>query len=150
MLKYTTMYPSFGKEVKGKHSLNINISDCGLNCDGCHMPELREDVGLELTVEAIKSRLWLYDAVCFMGGANKPEELILLLRELPGVYVCVYTGYATIDEGVKAYCDAYKTGPYSGAPITQQGSNQRYYRRENGVFVDRTDLFQGGGKCGPM
>lgn len=77
MIKYVGTDITF-QEVPGEVSLTILISNCQHRCEGCHSPQLREDIGDDL-VRDLPGILERYkDAVtcvCFMGTGNDPCAL---------------------------------------------------------------------------
>ena len=53
-MKYTDVQIGF-QEFPDEISLLINISNCPFHCPGCHSPELREDIGTELTKKELSN-----------------------------------------------------------------------------------------------
>ena len=52
MIKYRD-YAVVFEEMPKYLSLAINITNCQNRCIGCHTPELRENIGKELTIEEL-------------------------------------------------------------------------------------------------
>ena len=50
MIKYKDYYVVF-EEIPDKITLAVNITNCQNRCIGCHSPELRENIGKELTTD---------------------------------------------------------------------------------------------------
>ena len=77
MLKYTTTQIVFS-EVPDEVSIAINISNCPIQCPGCHSKELWEDIGQELTIITIQDLILNnrgISCICFMGGDAEPLEV---------------------------------------------------------------------------
>jgi anaerobic ribonucleoside-triphosphate reductase activating protein len=143
-MKYTEHFISYGKEVPGVITLCFKISGCPRKCEGCHSPELQEDIGTELTVRLYKEIIRDCKApiagVLFLGGDQFEHKLFNLLVHTPSRLIkCVYSGAEGIPNSLVEQCDFYKVGPYNGIPITDRRTNQRF--RENSRLGNRlTDL----------
>ena len=78
MLKYYN-YDIVFQEIPDEVTLAINITHCPNNCEGCHSPHLREDIGEVLDYDALDRLLARYadsiTCVCFMGGDSDLERL---------------------------------------------------------------------------
>lgn len=81
MLKYLNSQVTLG-EIPKQLTLCINITGCTHNCDGCHSPELREDIGEPLTdiviTELIRKNKGI-SCVLFMGGDHNIKALNKLI-----------------------------------------------------------------------
>ena len=150
MLKYTDTLVVF-QEVPDKIALAINISNCPNHCVGCHSPELRSNIGTELTDEVFTELINQNDGincVCFMGeGRDIPRltELIhLSKKQFPDIATALYTGSDEFDESVfNGELDYLKIGPYDekyGA-LNKETTNQRMYHLVNGERIDVTEWF---------
>jgi anaerobic ribonucleoside-triphosphate reductase activating protein len=135
MVKFTDTEVVFD-EVPDKVTLAINISNCPNRCPGCHSPELRGNIGEELTEEVIDTLIKENDGInCvgFMGeGNDKPRliELALYTRnKYPNLETCIYSGKEEESDEVYAAFDYVKTGPYiiSCGPLNVETTNQRMY-----------------------
>ena len=119
MLKYLNYQVTLG-EIPGEITLCINITNCPHNCDGCHSPELRKDIGDVLSVEVIDELIKNNEGVscvCFMGGDHKPESInrfIMHIKEkYPHMYISLYSGAEAFNNSIKKeYLNYYKIGPY--------------------------------------
>ena len=136
MLKYTDTKIVF-REVPDEISLAINISGCPCRCEGCHSPQLREDIGAPLTTQAL-DRL-IEDnpgitCICFMGGDAHPEEILTLAAHVKGnthLKTCWYSGKdVRCCAEIMLKLDYYKTGHYDHryGPLDSTTTNQRFYR----------------------
>lgn len=153
MLKVAS-YDIVFQEVPGEVTLALNISGCPNRCPGCHSPHLREDIGEVLTEELIDGLTERYLAgltcVCFMGGDQAPDEVAQLAAYVrgKGLKTAWYSGQtppATLKKGENGWeaFDYVKAGPYVEelGGLKSKKTNQRFYRRENGQWTDRTELF---------
>ena len=54
MIKYVPEMTSVVlEEIPDRVSLAVDISNCRGNCEGCHSPFLKKDIGRELTADVI-------------------------------------------------------------------------------------------------
>lgn len=153
MLKFTN-YDIVFQEIPGEVTLAINLSNCPHRCKGCHSPYLREDRGEALTHPTLERLLAKYgnaiSCVCFMGGDADPqavEALAAWLREETAGRVKTgwYSGRETLPEGCSLnHFDYIKLGAYVAEKggLDSPGTNQRFYRIENGGMVDDTRCFR--------
>ena len=150
MLKYTEYEVGF-REIPNKVTLLINISNCPNHCVGCHSPELRTNIGTELTNDEFLRILKENDGVncvCFMGeGRDLPRliEIIKLSKETqPFLETALYTGSDEFDETVfEGKLNYLKIGHYDGkyGPLDKPTTNQRLYRLVDGRRDNITELF---------
>ena len=150
MLKYTEYEVGF-REIPNKVALLINISNCPNHCVGCHSPELRTNIGTELTNDEFLRVLKENDGVncvCFMGeGRDLPRliEIIKLSKEThPSLETALYTGSDEFDETVfEGKLNYLKIGHYDDkyGPLDKPTTNQRLYRLVDGRRDDITKLF---------
>jgi anaerobic ribonucleoside-triphosphate reductase activating protein len=150
MLKYTEYEIGF-REIPNKVTLLINISNCPNHCVGCHSPELRTNIGTELTNDEFLRILKENDGVnciCFMGeGRDLPRliEIIKLSKETqPFLETALYTGSDEFDETVfEGKLNYLKIGHYDDkyGPLDKPTTNQRLYRLVDGRRDDITELF---------
>ena len=86
MMKYYNMEMVF-QEIPDEISLAINITNCPNLCEGCHSPHLREDIGDELTIDAISENMNEHiTCILFMGGDGDLKGFILMLASAFFVY----------------------------------------------------------------
>lgn len=150
MLKYTD-YEVVFREIPNKVTLAINISNCPNHCPGCHSPELRKDIGTELTdneLFRILDENKGINCICFMGaGRDVPrlaELLKLLKKKHPFLETGLYTGADEFDESVfEGNLNYLKIGSYIEklGPLDKETTNQRLYRLVDGKRSDITSLF---------
>ena len=142
------------QEIPGEVTLALNLSGCPNLCTGCHSPHLRGDIGEPLDDELLDGLLERYGravtCVCFMGGDGDPREverLSELIRQRTGLKTGWYSGKPQLPEGLTAAnFDYIKLGPYIEelGGLDSPGTNQRFYRIENGRMTDMTDIFRKG------
>lgn len=156
MTKYVD-YDIVFQEVPGEVSLALNISNCPFNCEGCHSPHLREDIGRSV-LDDLPVLLKLYKGmitcVLFLGTGKDIESFLQCtqLCRLNGVKVAVYTG----DDAESIHSDKndlfwfgmyydlpdyLKTGPYKKelGGLSSPSTNQRMYRY-NAQTCDYDDI----------
>lgn len=139
MIKYTNAEIVF-EEIPDEVTLAINISNCQNRCEGCHSPELRCDIGDELTEEKLSEIVlanYGITCVCFMGEGNDQEalqKLILFLKEHYTYKIALYSGRENVDEDFYwDKLDYLKIGPYNAecGPLNCPTTNQRLYEAVN-------------------
>ena len=124
------------EEIPGKVTLAVQITGCRGNCEGCHSPWLKEDIGEELTGDAIDSLIgenFGVNCFLFLGEGRDPEALLGLARHIRSKYssieTAVYSGRPAVEESFYEMFDYVKTGPYIAAlgPLNSPTTNQRLY-----------------------
>ena len=153
MLKYTTTQVTF-REIPDEVTLCINISGCPIRCPDCHSKELWQDIGDDLTrstlLRLIEENKGI-TCVCFMGHSSieNINEVIELSEMVKNIYnnqlkLALYSGYTKITNfsNINVF-DYIKEGPYitSNGSIDKITTNQRFYKNNNGIFSDITDIF---------
>lgn len=137
-------------ECPGECALAFSITGCPRLCDGCSSPELRENIGIPLTLEIVKEEIKkngnFITAVLFLGG-DQFTELYLLAKEirLLGLKTALYSGSDCISEQMMDCFDYVKIGPYlrDFGPLTSKDTNQKFFKvGKNGFLEDRTREFQ--------
>ena len=139
MLKYVpSMTSVVMEEIPGKVTLAVEISNCRGNCEGCHSPWLKEDIGEVLSPEAV-DRLFAdnfgVNCFLFLGEGRDPQALKDLagyIRSRYGVELAVYSGRPCVEDDFYDIFDYVKVGPYiaSLGPLNKPTTNQRlYYHR---------------------
>lgn len=152
MLKYIPEDTSITfAEIPYEICLCINVTNCPHRCEGCHSPYLREDIGEELTFNALD---WMISknkgvtCVVFMGGDSDKDyikQLALHVSSL-GLKSGWYSGETSIDlEEYGKFLDYIKVGPYieSLGPLNAKTTNQRLYKvdKHDGSIEDVTFRF---------
>ena len=123
------------EEIPDKVTLAVDISNCQGNCEGCHSPFLREDVGDELTEEAIDSLIaknFGVDCFLFLGEGNDQDSLIRLAEHVrsKGLAAALYSGRKDVEKEIYLAFDYVKTGPYMAhfGPLNSRTTNQRLFK----------------------
>lgn len=133
MIKYKDTYVVF-EEIPDKITLAINITNCQNRCVGCHSPELRCDIGTELTNEEIDKLIKENDGVncvCLMGEGNDYERVAeigsYIIEKYPNIETAVYSGREEVDKRYLGCFDYIKIGPYKEefGPLNSRMTNQR-------------------------
>lgn len=147
MLKYTTTEVTF-REIPDEVCLCINISGCPIHCPGCHSKELWEDIGEELTQEALYKLINNNSGitcVCFMGGDNDYRYTIALSLLVKSKYPDLHTAwYSGRDNIPKDWCalgafDYIKIGSYieEFGPLDNPKTNQILFKiRSHSLIID--------------
>ena len=150
MIKYKETMVVFA-EIPDMISLAINITNCQNNCKGCHSPELRKNIGKELTDkeidELIKSNEGI-NCVVLMGEGKDPERIIEIskyIHEKHNLKTAIYSGRETVEPSILNEFDYVKIGPYieKYGPLNKKTTNQRLYRidkKEDGSVLDVVDI----------
>lgn len=146
MLKYTD-YDIVFQEIPDETTLALNLSLCPNRCQGCHSPQLWEDIGEVLDEDVLDSLLLRYGSavtcISLMGGDNDPHAVYRLAAYIhqKGYKSAWYSGRQELPADFPPeHFDYVKVGPY----IEQLGgldhatTNQRLYRIINGTFTDIT------------
>jgi len=152
-MKYTT-YDIVFREIPGEVTLAINLSNCPFRCEGCHSPELQEDLGEPFSVEKLAKLIAQnpgITCVCFMGGDRSLAELKALSQSIPSRSFkrAWYSGRSELPKEMLAYFEYIKIGPYikDRGPLDSKMTNQRLYRinkQNSGIYFaeDITHLLQ--------
>ena len=143
-------------EIPNEITLAINISGCKIRCPDCHSKYLWDDIGDELTTDALNTVIEENDGVsciCFMGGKfNEIKKLLEFIQNNhPSLRTAWYTGESELprDNGLLEFLDYIKIGPYikDKGGLDSKGTNQRMYEvisDKNGrrILNDITYKFQ--------
>lgn len=130
--------------VPDKISLYFEVTGCSLRCNGCHTPELREDIGTAFTDEGLSKILSRYkghaDVVVFLGGEASLQELTKMLRLCKdhGFLTCMFTGLPFVPSTVMKELTYIKTGPYVEklGGLESKTTNQKFTRLSDGVVMN--------------
>lgn len=151
MLKYLN-YSIVFREIPDKTFLAFNVTGCENSCDGCHSPELREDIGTELKpkhfLNIVKKYVCGIDGVLFLGeGKSSDKPLLLYLASLTKnerLLTALYSGRSDIPNDYYMFFDYIKIGPYvkTLGGLDSPTTNQRlYYISKPHTITDITHLF---------
>lgn len=152
MLKYTEAKVTFA-EIPNEINLCFSISNCSGECEGCHSPELRKDIGKDLYDcigdEIVKHRG--ITCICLLGeGGRNPSylsDLIAFATKIRWMYphlkLALYSGRATVEPIIMKNFDYVKTGPFiaSRGPLNNPNTNQRLFKISGENITDITHLF---------
>ena len=136
-------------EIPDEITLAINITNCPHKCKGCHSPYLRENIGDELTHDALHDLIKKNDGITcilFMGEGNDLEALFDLIQYIQslnnGLKIALYSGADEIPEMFWNNLDYIKLGPYieEKGSLNKETTNQRLYRYDSRVFADDVSL----------
>lgn len=137
MLKYTDSQVTFA-EIPDEITLCINISNCPCHCKGCHSAYLAEDIGEELTPEALDTLINSnkgITCVCFMGGDSDPSYVEFLAEHVKnhhsGIKTAWYSGRDTLYNKFDLRGLNYvKVGSYKEelGPLNKRTTNQKLYK----------------------
>lgn len=151
LLKYSN-YDIVFQEIPGEVALAINITQCPHHCDGCHSSVLAEDFGRYLRddLEKILEKYGDYiTCVLLMGGDQHMQDLLAILRKIKrttNLKTAVYSGSDDFElfASVSPYLDFLKIGPYRKeyGGLNSPTTNQKFFCKEEGRWIDRTSLFQ--------
>ena len=134
MIKYLNTKVTF-EEIPDEVSLCFNITNCTHRCKGCHSPELRLDIGVELTDGNLDSAIRLNSGVtcvCFLGegtDSKRLHELADRVRTVHGLKAALYSGRNVLDDEIIRRFDYVKTGEYleDKGGLNHSSTNQRLY-----------------------
>lgn len=136
------------EEIPDRVSLAVDISNCRGNCEGCHSPFLREDIGEELTAGIIDSLVadnFGVNCFLFLGEGRDPEVLLSLADHVRsiGLEAALYSGREEVETFFWEHFNYIKLGPYRPAcgPLNNPTTNQRLYHVVEGRPEDITARF---------
>lgn len=150
MIKYKDCQVVF-EEIPNMVSLAINITNCQNNCKGCHSPELRKNIGKELTDKEIDELLKNNDGIncVILMGEGKDKERILeisnYIHRRHNLKTALYSGRENVESSILNEFDYVKIGPYieKYGPLNQKTTNQRLYeisKKTDGSVLDVVDI----------
>jgi len=127
-------------EVPGEVSIGIMVANCPYKCQGCSYRGFKTatEFSLKDFEELLLSNYGLATCVVFMGGCWNPEMLLpyLDLSKAAGYKNCLYSGLTDldlIDQSLLNRLDFVKVGRWTGIPISDPQSNQRFYDVKTGM-----------------
>ena len=137
-MKYVSTQITFS-EVPSLVTRCFTISNCGGNCFKCHSPELRKDIGDELTNEVLyhffSSDVGTVDCYVFLGDGQEPKRMLEILKlcKKNNFKTCIYVGKDTTNWEYLRYLDYLKLGSYKDelGGLDCKTTNQVMYKIEN-------------------
>lgn len=139
------------QEVPNEISLAINISGCVIRCRECHSKYLWENIGEDLSYEALDSlieRNTGITCVCFMGGDRNPLYINKLAKYIrnnfPNLKIAWYSGRSRIPNVIEINnFDYIKVGRFikERGPLNNPKTNQIFYEITDNNLTDKTSLF---------
>lgn len=110
------------QEIPDELSIAFLITNCPRCCDGCHSPQLQEDIGKRLDGEELKRIIELnmvddkplFSCILFMGGEQYHDILLshLIYCESLKIKTALYTGADDVDDEIKQHLNYLKVGAY--------------------------------------
>ncbi len=149
MLKFLNTMVVF-EEIPDKISLAVNMTNCQNKCVGCHSPQLRKDIGKELTEEVVDELIKENEGIncfLFMGEGNDKDSLIKMARYIKEKYaslsLAIYSGRDNVEDDFYELFDYVKIGPYIAkfGPLNKDTTNQRLLKIEDEARKDITSMF---------
>lgn len=141
------------EEIPDKVTLSVAISNCKGRCHGCHSPELRENIGTQLTTDEIDKLISAnYGVNCFLflGEGKDTEEIFKLATHIRDRYndidTAIYIGRELVDNAEKMkfgqHFNYVKTGAYMEefGPLPSPTTNQRLYKVEGCTSPTYNDI----------
>jgi len=128
MLKFVEAKQTF-REVPDEVCLSISLSNCPGRCEGCHSPELREDIGEELTSEVLDKLIEEnpgISCVVLLGGDGdlvSLDDAAHYVQEKHHLKVAWYSGRSIDLIGLEEEPDGQK----SGLVTLPKGIDQRWF-----------------------
>lgn len=147
MIKYITSQVTF-EELPTEVTLSLSISNCQNRCLGCHSPELRGNIGIELTDAELKRLINKnsgVNCVLLLGEGNDKGRLIELaglIRSI-GLKAALYSGRDEVEEDLFQVFDYIKVGRWDErfGPLNSRTTNQILYKIENNQRINITEKF---------
>ena len=147
MIKYITSQVTF-EELPTEVTLSLSISNCQNRCLGCHSPELRGNIGIELTDAELKRLINKnsgVNCVLLLGEGNDKGRLIELaglIRSI-GLKAALYSGRDEVEEDLFQVFDYIKVGRWDErfGPLNSCTTNQILYKIENNQRINITEKF---------
>lgn len=147
MIKYVTSQVTF-EELPTEVTLSLSVSDCQNRCLGCHSPELRGNIGIELTDVELKRLINKnsgVNCVLLLGEGNDKDRLVELaglIRSI-GLKAALYSGRDEVEEDLFQVFDYIKVGRWDErfGPLNSRTTNQILYKIENNQRINITEKF---------
>lgn len=147
-MKYLNTEVTF-REFPDEISLCINITNCPFHCEGCHSPELWENIGTRLTKQELAKLIETNNGITCVGFMGGEPSLIntyaaFIKNEYPNLKVGWYWGGKFIPYNInKNNFDYIKVGPYIKelGGLDNPSTNQRMYQITPNAIIDITSKF---------
>ena len=147
MIKYITSQVTF-EELPTEVTLSLSISNCQNRCLGCHSPELRGNIWIELTDTELKRLINKnsgVNCVLLLGEGNEKGRLVELaglIRSI-GLKAALYSGRDKVEEDLFQVFDYIKVGRWDErfGPLNSRTTNQILYKIENNQRINITEKF---------
>ena len=147
MIKYISKMVTFA-EIPAEVTLSLAISNCQNRCPGCHSPELRKDIGTELTDDELDNLIQQnvgITCVLLLGEGNDYNRLLQLADRVKthNLKVAVYSGRDEVEDEFWNKFDYVKIGRWNSAlgPLDIKTTNQRLYKIEGLKRINITNKF---------
>lgn len=147
MIKYITSQVTF-EELPTEVTLSLSISNCQNRCLGCHSPELRGNMGIELTDAELKRLINKnsgVNCVLLLGEGNDKGRLVELASLIRGIGLkaALYSGRDKVEEDLFQVFDYIKVGRWDErfGPLNSRTTNQILYKIENNQCINITEKF---------
>lgn len=135
MIRFLNTAVTF-EEIPTRVTLSISITGCKGTCVGCHSPELRKNIGTELTDEELDALIRKnggVNCVLFLGEGTNSSRLLQLAERVRNHWkmdVALYSGRDEVEEGIWDAFDFLKIGSFKSelGPLNSPNTNQRLYR----------------------
>ena len=135
-------------EIPDEITLELGITNCPFNCEGCHSPFLQSDIGEildENVIHKLINKNRGISCILFSGGFPKDvEELCFIIKNnYPDIKTAWYTGLSKIPDINLDYFDYIKIGPYMKdlGGLKSPTTNQRLYKIKDKKLEDITHKF---------
>ena len=137
-MKYVSSQITFS-EVPNLVTRCFSISNCGGDCSGCHSPELKKNIGDELTNEVLchffSIDIGKVDCYVFLGDGQDQQRMLEILKlcKVNNFKTCLYIGKNTTNWKYLRYLDYLKLGSYINdlGGLNSKTTNQRMYKIED-------------------
>ena len=134
-------------DIPGEVCLAFNLTHCSNSCVNCHFPEMRKDIGIEVTAVEIRRLIGLFPkctCILFLGGDRNHGEILsfceVIRKEFPSLKLAVFSRLREIDISLLPFLNYYKIGYCENelGPTKKDERNQRLFKIENGWLFDIT------------
>lgn len=135
-------------EIPTEVTLSLAISNCQNRCPGCHSPELRGDIGMELSDDKLDYLIKQNEGitcVLLLGEGNDHNRLIELANKIKqhNLMSALYSGRDEIEEDLWQHFNYVKIGRWNSklGPLDRKTTNQRLYKVDGQNRINITNKF---------